>query len=125
MPRLILRELASDRPLPPPVAAVIRRNVESFSRIIAEGQADGTIRPGEPHLFAMSVAGQPMFLALVGRALKEAIGADPADPATRSLIVEHVVTNMRAAFGSPPAAARPGDAPAAAGRENPRQDRTP
>ena len=140
MPRLILRELASDRPLPPPVAVVIRRNVESFTRIIAEGQADSSIRPGEPHLFAMSVAGQPLFLALVGRALKEAIGTDPGDPAMRSLIVEHVVTTMRAAFASPAApeasarrppavaradAARPGDAPDAAGLENPRQDGKP
>ena len=37
MPRLIMREMASDRPLPEPVARVIRRNLESFGRIIGEG----------------------------------------------------------------------------------------
>ena len=115
MPRLILRELASDRPLPPPVAQVIRRNLESFTRIITEGQADGTIRPGEPHLFAMSIAGQPLFLALARRAIREAIGTDPGDPAMRSLIAEHVIGNLRAAFAGPAAAA--------AGLDTPRQDR--
>jgi AcrR family transcriptional regulator len=108
MPRLILRELASDRPLPEPVARVIRRNVESFSRIIVEGQADGTIRPGEPHLIAMSVAGQPLFLALAGRAIREAIGTDPGDPAIRTLIAEHVISNMKQALAGPgPAAVEP------------------
>jgi len=101
MPRLILRELASDRPLPEPVARVIRRNVESFGRIVSEGQADGTIRPGEPHLIALSVAGQPLFLALAGRAIREAIGTDPGDPAIRSLIAEHVITNMKRALAGP------------------------
>jgi AcrR family transcriptional regulator len=104
MPPLILRELASDRPLPEPVARIIRRNMESFSRMIIEGQADGSIRPGQPQLFAMSIAGQPLFLAIAGRAIREATGTDPHDPAVRALITEHVVANMRAAFANPAAA---------------------
>jgi AcrR family transcriptional regulator len=105
MPRLVLRELASDRPLPEPVARVIRRNMESFSRIVVDGQADGSIRAGEPHLMAMSIAGQPLFLALAGRAIRTAIGTDPGDPAIRSLIAEHVVTNMKRALANPGRAA--------------------
>lgn len=105
MPRLIVRELASDRPLPDPVARVIRRNVESFSRMVMEGQADGSIRPGEPHLMAMSIAGQPLFLAIAGRAIRQAIGTDPGDPAIRSLIAEHVIANMKAALANVGAAA--------------------
>jgi AcrR family transcriptional regulator len=120
MPCLMVRELASDRPLPPPVAKVIRRNVESFTRIITEGQADGTVRPGEPHLFAMSIAGQPLFLALAGRAIREAIGVDPGDPAMRRLITEHVITNLRASFAGPAAGAAAG-----AALPNPSPDRTP
>ncbi|HXY19878.1 MAG TPA: TetR/AcrR family transcriptional regulator [Gemmatimonadales bacterium] len=120
MPCLMVRELASDRPLPPPVAKVIRRNVESFTRIITEGQANGTIRPGEPHLFAMSIAGQPLFLALAGRAIREAIGVDPGDPAMRHLITEHVIANLRASFATPAAGAAAGGA-----LPNPSQDRTP
>ena len=100
MPRLMMRELASDRPLPPPLAQVIRRNVGSLSRIIGEGQADGSIREGPPPLLAMSIAGQPMFLALAGRAIKEALGTDPHDPAARELIADYVVTNMRRALSN-------------------------
>ena len=101
MPRLILRELASDRPLPEPVARVIRRNLESFSRVVVEGQADGSIRPGEPHLMAMSIAGQPLFLALAGRAIRQAIGTDPGDPAIRSLIADHVIQTVKTAMANP------------------------
>jgi len=123
MPRLILRELASDRPLPEPVARVIRRNMESFSRIVMDGQKDGTIRAGEPHLMAMSIAGQPLFLALASRAIRQAIGTDPGDPAIRTLIAEHVITNIQAAFAKHPA---PADGPVAAvAREHSTQDRKP
>ena len=125
MPRLILRELASDRPLPEPVARVIRRNVESFSRMVTEGQADGSIRPGQPQLFAMSIAGQPMFLALASRAIRQAIGTDPGDPAIRALIAEHVITNMKAAFANPAAPARPAPVTAPAGAANSTLDRKP
>lgn len=104
MPRLMLRELASDRPLAPPVARVIRRNIASFTRMVSAGQAEGSIRPGEPHLIAMSIAGHPLFLAIAGRAIREAIGTDPGDPAIRRLISEHVITNLRAALASPAAA---------------------
>jgi hypothetical protein len=96
MPRLVMRELASDRPLPDPIARVIRRNLESFSRIVRDGQADGTIRPGQPQIMAMSIAGQPLFLAIAGRAIRHAIGKDPGDPAMRALIAQQVVANMRA-----------------------------
>jgi len=125
MPRLILRELASDRPLPEPVARVIRRNMESFSRMVADGQADGSIRAGEPHLMAMSIAGQPLFLALASRAIRQAIGTDPGDPAIRSLIGEHVITNMKAALGNAPTAASAAPAPQRTGLGNSTQDRQP
>jgi len=115
MPRMILRELASDRPLPPPIQKVIRRNIESFTRIIREGQAEGTVRPGEPHLFAMTIAGQPLFLALMARPIREAIGTDPDDPKVRALIAAHVMATMKAAFAMPH---EPDEAPRA-GRTDP------
>ena len=107
MPRLILREMASDRSLPEPVARVIRRNLESFTRIVTEGQADGTIRPGEPHLMAMSIAGQPLFLALAGKAIRQVVGRDPGDPAVRTMIADHVIENVKAAMANPPAVLAP------------------
>ncbi len=100
MPRLIMRELASDRPLPEPVARVIRRNVESFTRIVGQGQADGTIRLGPPHLMAMSIAGLPLFHALAAKAIRQVVGADPADPAVRAMIADHIVANMKRSLGT-------------------------
>ncbi len=100
MPRVMMREMASDRPLPEPVARVIRRNMESFSRIVGEGQADGSIRQGPPHLMAMSIAGQPLFHALAAKAVRQVVGADPADPAVRAMIVDHIIANMQRALGT-------------------------
>jgi AcrR family transcriptional regulator len=113
MPKLIMREMAADRPLPEPVARVIRRNIESFMRIVGEGQADGSIRPGVPSLLALSVAGQPLFLTLASKAIRHALGKDPSDPAIRELIAETVVTNMKAALANPAGGAAPEPAPAA------------
>jgi hypothetical protein len=101
MPSLILRELASDRPLPEPVARVISRNIQSIGRIIAEGQADGTIRPGEPALIAMTIAAHPLFLALASRPLRHALGTDPRDPAVRARIAEHVIATLKGGLASP------------------------
>jgi len=100
MPRLIMRELASDRPLPEPVARVIRRNLESFSRILTEGQADGTVRPGAPHLMALSIAGQPLFLGIAAKAVRQVVGADPSDPAVRAMIADYVVGNIKRVLGA-------------------------
>ncbi len=100
MPRLVVREMASDRPLPEPVARVIRRNLESFGRIVAEGQADGSIRKGPPMLLALTVAGQPLFLALAAKAVRQVLGTDPSDPAIRELIAETVTTNLKRALGN-------------------------
>jgi len=122
MPRLMVRELASDRPLAEPVARVIRRNMESLSRIVSDGQRDGTIRAGEPHLMAMSIAGQPIFLALAARAIRQAIGTDPGDPAIRRLIAEHVITSAQAAFANHGA---PTDTGAALRAAPSTQDRNP
>ncbi|MGA2381806.1 MAG: TetR/AcrR family transcriptional regulator [Gemmatimonadales bacterium] len=113
MPRLMMREMAADRPLPEPVARVIRRNIESFRRIVVEGQADGSIRPGEPNLLALSVAGQPLFLTLASKAIRHAVGKDPNDPGIREMIADTVVTNMKGALANPSGGAAPVRAPVA------------
>jgi len=101
MPPMILRELASGRPLPAPVAQVIARNVQSVGRIIAEGQADGSIRRGEPALIATTIAAHPMFFAVASQPLRLALGADPRDPAIRSRIVEHVIATLEGGLANP------------------------
>jgi AcrR family transcriptional regulator len=100
MPALMIREMASERPVPPPMAKNVRRNAESIGRIIADGQREGTIRPGLPQFLALAVAAQPLFLALAGRAIQQALGADPKDPQIRARLDEQVVETVLAGLAS-------------------------
>lgn len=109
MPSLIVRELASGRPLAEPVARVIARNVQSISRIIIEGQADGSIRPGEPPLIAMTIAAHPLFFAVARAPLQHALGTDPREPAVRHRIVEHVIATLEGGLANPVRTAIPQD----------------
>lgn len=95
MPRVLLRELASERPLPPPAQDVMRRNFGAISETIRAGQQDGSIRPGDPALLALSVMAQPFHLVIAGRALFSASGVNPADPQTRARLTDHVSAMVR------------------------------
>ncbi len=94
-PIVLLRELANDRPLPPPIAALMRRNIGAVSGVIAEGQRDGTIRAGDPALLAVTVMSQPFFVRAARRVVSVALGVDPdaADQQTR--ITDHVAASVR------------------------------
>ena len=100
MPALMVREMASDRPVPAPMASNVRRNAESIGRIIADGQREGTIRPGSPQLLALVVAAQPIFLALASRVIQQAVAADPKDPAVRARLNEQVVATVLAGLAN-------------------------
>ncbi|MSR06478.1 MAG: TetR/AcrR family transcriptional regulator [Gemmatimonadetes bacterium] len=99
-PRLIQRELASGRPLPPPAQSVIHRNFGVISEAVRLGQQDGTIRPGDPLLLTLSVMAQPFHFAVAGRMILIAAGIDLKDTATRARIVDHVATTVRRALAA-------------------------
>lgn len=101
MPPLMVREMASDRSVPPPIARNARRNAESIGRIIADGQREGTIRAGQPVLLALAVAGPPLFLTLAGRVIQQAFAADPKDPAVRARLQEQVIATVLASLANP------------------------
>lgn len=94
-PPALLRELSSDRAIAPPIASGMRRNLTALSQAIVAGQQDGTIRPGDPRLLALSVVAQPFYITVAGRMMKEAMGVDPKDPATRSRIIDHIIETVR------------------------------
>jgi AcrR family transcriptional regulator len=102
MPKLILRELAAERPLPPPAQRAMQRNFGSLVEAVAAGQRDGSIRPGEPALLAFSVMAQPFFFAIGARMILSASGLDLKDPATRAPAANHVVTTIRRALAANP-----------------------
>lgn len=101
LPRLIVQQLAAGTVLPPIIAGTMQANIGVMTGLIREGQRDGTIRKGDPQLHALSFGGQPIFLGLVGHALKQAVGLDPTDPAARKALVDSVVGFVRAGLQSP------------------------
>ena len=58
----------------------MRTILGAVSGIIAEGQADGSIRAGDPVLMALSLVAQPVYLMLVQAPARHALGMDlPTD----------------------------------------------
>jgi AcrR family transcriptional regulator len=101
-PRVLLRELAGDRPVPPPMALAMKRNLGVLVRTISAGQRDGSIRAGEPVLLALSAVAQPFFIAVAGRLLREAFEVDPTDPEVHTRVVEQVVEGVRRVLAAGP-----------------------
>ena len=91
---LLLRELATDRPLSTPIVHMMRRNLGFVIGLIREGQADGSIRAGDPALLAMSVMAQPFMMRIAGRIPQQIAGVDPNDPKTQRKVVKHIVTTI-------------------------------
>jgi len=95
MPKLILRELAAERPLPAPAQRAIQRNFGALVEAVVAGQRDGSIRRGEPPLLAFSAMAQPFFFAIGARMIRSASGLDPRDPTVRAPVADHLVTTIR------------------------------
>ena len=100
-PNMIAQQLAGSRPLPAPARDTVRENLRILTAVIEQGQADGSIRSGNPRNLALSVAAQPMWLTLARRALMEGAGVDQDDPDTQEQIVESVVRFVRAGLQEP------------------------
>ena len=100
----MLRELAGNRPLPPPLADLMRRNVGVLTGIIADGQRDGSIRKGDPALFAFSVISQPFFFRVAGKIIEKAAGIDERDPRVWARVVDHVASSIRRTIANTPQA---------------------
>lgn len=102
LPRFIVQLIASSRPLPPRMAEMLRGNHRLAAETIAEGQADGTIRSGDPRLLALSIVAQPIWLSIVRRPLQQAIQLDQDDQQTRAEVIENAVRFVRAGLSPRP-----------------------
>lgn len=96
LPSLMMQLLVSARPIPEAALQAIQANIGQLARLIAEGQSQGSIRPGDPQLMALSIGAQPIWLALARRALQAGIAVDQDQPETREQLVESVVRFVRA-----------------------------
>lgn len=100
-PAVMLHELARQRPLPPPVVDWIRTLIQTLGRVIAEGQAEGSVVPGPPPLLAVNVVAQPFFLALTRRPLERTPGLGAVRPADPDLVTETCVAGIRRSLAAP------------------------
>jgi len=98
MPCIMAREMASGREVAAPVKQMMGRALPLLAGVIAEGQSDGSIRPGDPLLLALSTVAQPVYLNLARRAIAVVAGLDQSDEATFQRVVEHAVETVRAAL---------------------------
>ncbi len=103
---LMVQQLASGRPAPEVVTRVIRANHDALTHLITEGQADGTIRDGNPRFLALSIVAQPVWLTLVRHLLQQAVGIDQDEWATRRDLVDTTVRFVRAGLSARPEARR-------------------
>jgi AcrR family transcriptional regulator len=107
MPRLMVHSvLLSDRPIPRAARTVVVRNHAAMTALIREGQRDGTIRPGDPRHLALGVISFPFWLGIARRPLREAIGIDQDDGATRARLNAVAAGFVRAALAAPSSRSR-------------------
>jgi AcrR family transcriptional regulator len=96
LPHLLLQEVAAGKQPPPVVLEIIRGIRETLAALVSEGIADGSVRPANPVLTALSVVSQPIFLTLVAPMLQVVGPVDLARPADRRTAVEHALAFVRA-----------------------------
>lgn len=102
LPQLMVHVMLSTSPVPEAGRQTMGANVRTMARLIQEGQRDGSIRAGDPRLMALSIASQPLWLALARRVLREGIAIDQEDPETRTRLVQSVVDFIRAGLAARP-----------------------
>ncbi|MFQ6045383.1 MAG: TetR/AcrR family transcriptional regulator, partial [Gemmatimonadales bacterium] len=102
LPRLIMHQLASDQPMPPAALRVLRANHGTLVELIEAGQHDGSIRPGNARLMALSIAAQPIFLSLMRPVLREAVAIDRDDSSSWKHVEDSVVSFVRAGLVTSP-----------------------
>lgn len=95
MARILLHQLVSERPMPEVAKRTLQANHSLLAELIREGQRDGSIRPGDPRLMAVSVASQPLIAAIMRAALQEAVAIDPRERETFHRLVENAVEFVR------------------------------
>ena len=98
MPAIMTRELASGREIAAPIRQVFGDALPILVGVIAEGQRDGTIRPGDPILLAFSTIAQPVYFNLARPIITAVANVDPLE----ERVLEHVLSVVRAALEARP-----------------------
>ena len=95
LPRLLMQELAAGRRPPEAVVRVFRVISGALVDLQAQGTADGSIRPGDPLLTALSVLAQPIYMNLVGPMVRELLGVPFGRADHRTTMIRHATAFVR------------------------------
>lgn len=91
-PRFFLQEMVIDGPPSRPILEVMLPVTRAVAGVVSEGQREGSIRPGIPHLFVLSLFAQPIYMALLTRKMQAGFEAElPPVGQLREAMVEHAV----------------------------------
>lgn len=96
IPRLIMQGVMATGLPPGAASGWIRSLLTMLASTVAEGQADGSIRPGDPRLLGIGVVSQSLHLAVMRDALNTMAGIDLSNPRVREGLIEHLVEYVRA-----------------------------
>jgi len=99
--RLMLRELAETRPVPPPIREHLGRLAGTIKAILAEGQADGSIVAGDPQLLVLSFMAQPFHVLAVRDRLRDVLGLPAQEEAVFERVVNNAVAFARRGLSAP------------------------
>lgn len=102
MPKLVIQHIFTDRPLPAPLREAMSGILGAIAEVIAAGQSDGSIRPGQPVLLALSTLAQPIYFNIVRRPLAAAGVMDLSVPELRREVVAHVTRFALAGLATRP-----------------------
>jgi AcrR family transcriptional regulator len=102
LPQLMVQHFAGPRALPAAGRRTMQGNIDQIAALIAEGQENGTIRPGDPRFMALSIGSQPIFFSLARQPLREGAAIDQDDPVMSQAIVDSVVEFIRAGLFNNP-----------------------
>lgn len=92
MPTYMMRELAEGPAPSQPVIETMGRALRAMAGVITAGQADRSIRDGDPILMSLSTVAQPVYLYLARSAIAPAAGVNVDD----ERVIEHAVQMIRA-----------------------------
>jgi AcrR family transcriptional regulator len=98
---LFLRELAEPGEVPPPVRAQVGRLAGTLRALITEGQADGSIVPGDAQLMVLSIAAQPFHVLAVRRKMGQVINVPAGEEAVFARIVDNAAAFVRRGLAAP------------------------
>lgn len=93
--RLILQVLLLDTSFPEPAADMLRKGMGIVASVVAEGQASGQIRPGDPRLLALAVMSQPLMLNVIRPILRRGPGIDLDNPAVQTVLLDNAIQFIR------------------------------